>query len=486
MKKGVIADLNATGEVNAAFTIKTDSSRATADQVIAGGGSVRDLRVTSKLIQPELGIGEVKFAFDRNDNTPAARRGTKSQMPVTRAVPSTLRITSTPIPLGAAGHLTYLEGAIHAADFSLSLRGQADLTRAFPIAQAFGFSAPNASVTGVADLNLQLVGIGHDFPEPWLEGKASLSNLQISRGPLPVPVTMDYATAEFSRAGLNFWSQEATLGKSGIRLRGNLSYALGCTTDKCPIHFALSTNELRLDDVNALLNSRLNDRPWYSFGKRDTGGMKDWTVDGTINVGRLLVKSVAFNRFSGFVHFTDGKVDVTNMVADLFAGKHLGELHASFSGSDPQYDLAGTVSNASLDQLGSSLWSAAWHGSPAYAGTLDAKYQLHLSGSDAAALFKSAEGKADLLWKNGSFTGHADNGAARTLAVTEFVDRVTWKDGALQVPTATLKTASVPFDIAGTFGRSYDLRVQSNGRPVLVAFGTLTAVPPTTPVTAKK
>ena len=138
-----------------------------------------------------------------------------------------------------------------------------------------------------------------------------------------------------------------------------------------------------------------------------------------------------------------------------------------------------------MDLLGSSLWANAWHGSPAHGGTIDAKYQLHLSGSDAAALFKSAQGAADLVWKDGTFTGHADNGSARLLAVTEFVDRLAWKDGALQVPNATLKTTNGPFEISGIFGRSYNLRLQSNGKPVLVAFGTLTSVSPT-PVATKK
>ena len=70
--------------------------------------------------------------------------------------------------------------------------------------------------------------------------------------------------------------------------------------------------------------------------------------------------------------------------------------------------------------------------------------------------------------------------------MNEFAERVTWKENALQIPNATLKTASGPFEISGTFGKSYDLRVQSNGKPVLVAFGTLTTVPPSAPIAAKK
>lgn len=482
MKKGVIADLNATGEANAAFTVKSD--RSSPDPVIAGGGAIRDLRTTSKLIQPELAVGEIKFAFDRDDSKPAARKGRKPQV---AAAPITLRITSTPLPLGAAGHLVYVEGAIHSGDFVLSLRGQADLPRAFAVAQAFGFSTPKTPVTGVADVNLQLNGVGHDFSQPWLEGKASLSNLQIASGPLSVPVSMDYATAEFSRGAFNFWTQEAVLGRSGIRLRGSVTYPTPCSSEPCPVRFALTSNELRLDDLNSLLNPRLRERPWYSFGKRnDADGIYGWIGDGTINVGRLVIKSVALDRFSAFVHYGEGKLDVTNIAADLFAGKHLGELHANYAAEEPQYDVAGTVSNASLESLGQSLWSNAWHGSPAHGGTINAKYQLHLSGWDAAALFKSATGSADLLWKNGAFTGHADNGAARTLTVPEFSNRVAWKDGSLQIPPATLKTAVGTFEIAGTFGRSYDLRMQSNGKPVLVAFGTLTTVPPATSAAAKK
>src|SRR5947208_7700682 len=158
-------------------------------------------------------------------------------------------------------------------------------------------------MNGVSDLNLQLNGVAHDFPEPWLEGKASLSNVQISSGPLPVPVSMDFATAEFSHAGINFWTQEAALGKNGIRLQGNLTYPLGCSAESCPVHFALTSRELRLEDVNSLLNPRLSERPWYSFGRRDDRSCaKAWTVEGNINIGRLSLRSVNLDHFSAFVH----------------------------------------------------------------------------------------------------------------------------------------------------------------------------------------
>jgi hypothetical protein len=488
MKKDVIADLSATGEVNAALTVKTEQSPGASEPVISGGGSVSELRISSKLFQPELAIAELKFAFDRNESKPATRRGHKAQPDQTAGAPATLRITATPILLGAAPErVAYLEGAIRSGDFSLSLRGQADLARIFPIARALGLNAPKSDLSGVADMNLQLKGVGHDFSRPWLEGRASLANLQLRSGPLPVPLSMDYATADFSRGTVNFWTQEAVLGNSGIRLRGNVTYPLYCESEACPIHFALSSGEIRLDDLNSIFNPRLRDRPWYSFAKRNDGArMKGWIGDGTVAVGRLMVKSASVDRFSAFMHLADGKLDLTNVVADAFGGKHLGEFHADYYADEPQYDLAGTITKASLEQLGSSLWPNAWHNSPAHSGTLDAKYQLHLSGSEAGALFKSAAGTADLVWANGAFTGHADNGAARTLAVNQFVDRVTWKEGALQIPSATLKTASGPFEISGTFARSYDLRVQSNGKPMLVAFGTLTAVPATVPVAAKK
>jgi len=484
-KKGVIADLNASGEMNGAFTVRSDPASDGAAPVIAGGGSLRDVRLTSRLIRPEFVLGDVQFALDRDDTKPAKRpRKRGSQDAATPPAP-TLRVSSTQLVLGSAPQrVAYVEAAIHPGDFSLSIRGQAALERALPIAQALGFPAPNSAMTGVADMNLVLNGVGHDFSAPWLEGKASLTAMKIRGGSFPAPVSMDYATVEFTRGQTDLWTQEAVVGDGSIRVHGTVSFPRECDSDTCPFHFALSSNQIRLDDVNSMLLSGAHDRPWYSFGKHaDANGIATIAGAGTLNIGRLIVKSASFDRFSAFLHFDDGKLDLTNITTDMGTGKHLGELHATFSGDTPQYDVAGTVSRASLEAVGTSLWGSAWHGSPAHGGTVDAKYRLHLSGLDATALFKTAEGSADLVWNNGAFTGHADNGAARTLEVKEFSDHVSWSNGALQIPAAELKTIAGNFEISGSFARNYDLRVQSNKKPVLVAFGTLGAG---SAVTAKK
>ena len=485
MKKGVIADLNASGEMNGAFTVKSSPASDDAPPAIAGGGSLHDVKIYSRMIQPEFVLGDAQFAFDRDDSKPAKR--SRKRGPQDAAAPNvtTLRVSSTQVVLGSApSRVAYLEATIHPGDFSLSLRGQAALERALPLAQALGFSIPRPAMTGVADFSLVLNATGRDFAEPWLEGKASLTGVKLRGAGTPAPVSMDYATAEFSRGQTDFWMQEAVIGDGSVRVRGTISFPRECNSDTCPVRFSLSSNQLRLDDVNSLFASGAHDRPWYSFGRRaDANGLAAMAAQGSVNVARLMVKSASFDRFYAFVHFENGKLDLTNITTDMGTGKHLGELHATFTGDVPQYDLAGTVSKASLDALGTSLWAAAWHGSPAHGGTLEGKYSLHLSGWDSTALFKSANGSADLVWNNGAFTGHADNGAARTLDVKEFSDHVTWRDGVLQIPSADLKTAAGTFEMSGTFARSYDLRVQSNQRPMLVAFGTLTPAPA---VSAKK
>src|SRR3954469_25971634 len=434
MKKGVIADLNASGEMNGAFTVRSSSDDGT--PIVGGGGSLHNVRISSRMIQPELVVGDVQFSLDRDDTKPGRR--SRKRGPQDAAVPplATLRINSTKIVLGSTPpRVAYLEATIHPGDFSISMRGQAAIERALPIAQALGFSVPKPTMTGVADINMVLNGIGRDFAEPWFEGKASLTGVKVRGAGVPAPVSMDYSTAEFSRDRTDFWTQEAVIGDGKVRVHGTLSFPRECNTSTCPVRFALASDQIHLDDINSLLSSGTRDRPWYSFGKRaDANGLAALSAQGTLNVARLIVKSASFDRFSAFVRFEDGKLDLTNIATDMGTGKHIGELHATFTGDVPQYDLAGTISKASLDALGASLWSAAWKGSPAHGGTMDAKYRLHLAGWEAASLFKNAEGSADLVWSNGAFTGHADNGSARTLEVREFSDRVSWRDGILQIP----------------------------------------------------
>jgi hypothetical protein len=101
MKKGVIADLNAPGEVNGAFTVKSAGSAENSMPVVAGGGSLKGIRLSSRIIQPELVVGDVQFSFDRQDQPAARGRKRSSQDAAVPAMP-TLRISSTKIVLGSA------------------------------------------------------------------------------------------------------------------------------------------------------------------------------------------------------------------------------------------------------------------------------------------------------------------------------------------------------------------------------------------------
>src|SRR4051812_10810033 len=302
-KKGVIADLSASGEMNGAFTVKSGSPGDDAAPVIAGGGSLHDVRITSRMIRPEFVLGDVQFALDRDDTKPAKRGRKRGPQDAATPAAPTLRVSSTQLILGSAPQrIAYVEAAIHPGDFSLSLRGQAALERALPVAQALGFSVPNSAMTGVADMNLVLNGVGRDFAEPWLEGKASLTGVKVQGGNLPAPVSMDYATAEFTRGQTDFWTQEATVGDGNIRVHGTVSFPRESDSDVCQFRFALSSNQIRLDDVNSILNSGAHERPWYSFGKRaDANGIATIAGAGTLNIGRLIVKSASFDRFSAFV-----------------------------------------------------------------------------------------------------------------------------------------------------------------------------------------
>src|SRR3954468_12749468 len=359
-KKGVIADLNASGEMNGAFTVKSGPPVDGGAPVFAGGGSLHDVRITSRMIRPEFVLSDVQFALDRDDSKPAKRGRKRGPQDAATPPAPTVRVSSTQLLLGSAPQrIAYVEAAIHPGDFSLSIRGQAALERALPVAQALGFSVPSSAMTGVADMNLVVNGVGRDFAEPWLEGKASLTGVKVRGGNLPAPVSMDYATAEFTREQTDFWTQEAAVGDGNIRVHGTVSFPRECASDSCPFHFALSSNQIRLDDVNSILNSGAHERPWYSFGRRaDANGIATIAGAGTLNIGRLIVKSASFDRFSAFVHFDDGKLDLTNITTDVGTGKHLGELHATFSGDSPQYDVAGTVTEASLEAVGTSLWGS--------------------------------------------------------------------------------------------------------------------------------
>src|SRR3954467_2737976 len=101
-KKGVIADLNASGEMNGAFTLKSGPQADGGAPVFAGGGSLHDVRITSRMIRPEFVLGDVQFALDRDDSKPAKRGRKRGPQDAATPPAPTVRVSSTQLLLGSA------------------------------------------------------------------------------------------------------------------------------------------------------------------------------------------------------------------------------------------------------------------------------------------------------------------------------------------------------------------------------------------------
>lgn len=475
-RRNLPADLTATGSLNAAFTLNTKDLDEGPVATWAGGGTATGVRLRSSLLDPELALGEVKFAVAQGREYPSRNAGRRVRS--LSVPPQELLVTWAPfsVPLGTAVPAT--ASAMADLDgYRVELHGDASMTRLLQVARVVGINAPTAGVEGSARINLVAAGVWKGFAVPVLTGSAQLRKVRAQLEGLSSPVEVASASVSLTETEWSVRDLSASVPAARLQIAGLLVRERNCTSaeNSCLVSFTLQVPELSTDDLNRLLNPRLQEKKSSWFGlsggrsNESRGWLRDVRAQGKVTVGRLLVKSLVATQVSARAQLSGGRLVLDDVRGEVLGGRHRGAWRADFTGPEPVYSGKGNLQGASMEQL-ARLMRDPWA-----TGTVDAEYDAALRGWTAAELAANAAGSGRFLWKNGNLNRALLPGATVPLRVRHFAGQVSMRESRLSIPEARLESPAGEFTMTGSasFSRQLDLRVARGSARAFAVTGTL-------------
>jgi len=486
-KKDLPADLTATGDVEAVFTVRKLPHGM---PVWGGGGRSQQLALHADLLKQDLEIGEVQFVVP--SASPAvrgkrfARTGAFAQRVGSKArsaASAGVRLVMKPFPLslGAASPAT-ASGVFDPEHYSISLSGEAELARLLNVGEALGVGTPGVGLAGPAQVDLEVAGTWVGFAPPAPSGRVQLHGVTAELQGVSEPVQIASANATLANRVVNLTSFTATLAP-GPEISGSASFPVHCTApETCIVHFDAHADDVSLSRLNRLVNPSFRPQPWYRLlapWQRREDALLKLRARGHFAAARMEIGSTVANIVSGTAELDAGKLRVSDFHADFLGGHHTGTWTADFTVSPPRFAGSGNVSRVSMAQL-ASLMHDNWA-----TGTIDAKYSLAMAGLTPAALRDSATGSADFSWSGGSLRHVTLDARSAPLSFSDFTGIVSLESGTLSLADCKLQSVGGNYSVKGTasFERNLDLRFERTGGRTYAISGPLEkprveAIPP--------
>jgi hypothetical protein len=481
-KKDLPEDLMARGEVNAEFEcarqwpVSTQSPAAgrrlrrrrppagSGEREWSGGGSTTPISLTSSVLSLPLALPSLSFRLENAGNgSPNGILRGKARRESRRAAdaPSAtsdwrLVFSAFRVPGGAA---TALEAAasLNRAGYELRLAGEARILRLLQLGRALGLRVPQYSVDGSAQVRLLVAGAWPGFRASQITGDAQLRDVRAKLRGFNAPLQISSAALTLSPGEAALDGMQLRFPGSRLQFGGSVRWPRDCAVlEQCPFALDLQSDEVSLDDLNRLLNPRLAPRAWYDvFGSAPApSALLRFRAAGRLSIRRVLVKSIAIQRFSADAELQSGVLHLARVQGDVLGATHTGEWRADFSGAPPRYDGAGALHGLNMTQLAAAMrddWAA---------GAMDARYSVSLAGASAAELSASLNGHAEFEWRDGEFRHVELEHDSGPLAFKSFTGQADWRNGALELmEKSKMKTSSRVYQVQGTVSPGRQLRV---------------------------
>ncbi len=160
---------------------------------------------------------------------------------------------------------------------------------------------------------------------------------------------------------------------AGSSWTGSLEMTRGCGT-ACPIRFTLNTNHIVLSDLSEWAKTGPKKRPWYRVLESNTPAAPSFLANlrasGHVSVERLQMNGLEATRISANVTLEPGRLQISDLNADLLNGKHRGEWQADLSVTPAICSGSGSLTQVSLNSLAAAMQDD-W-----ISGTAKASYEV--------------------------------------------------------------------------------------------------------------
>jgi hypothetical protein len=439
-------DLNATGNMDLAFSLRRASS-STAAQLL-GEGEATGVRLSSRA-RTELILGRVPFALVTPSSTSKSQAGALNNFPKLQIGPINVAL-GRPVPVQA--HLV-----ISRSGYTASIRGEAGLKRLLQAAQMLRLPAPQVSAEGITSLDLNLAG-AWDLATPALTGTAQLRAVHAQVRGMNSPFQVRRADLAIDNDAVRVKNLDALA--AGSTWRGSLVIPRPCATpDTCRIQFHLRSAETSALALNRLFNPLAAKRPWYkilAIGNSSNYFAKA-TATGSVAIDKLILGGAVCTRFSSDLDLEKAKLSLTNTHGNLLGGQTAANFKADFSVRPPMYSGTGNFDGVWLSSI-SELMRTGW-----IDGEGSANYRFTTSGWNLQDLLKQAEVDAKFSIKDGEFPHILLSENAEPLRSSVFSGQLVFRDGAFSLDDTELVSDSGVFNVSGTASLTGDLDLKMTG-----------------------
>ena len=459
-KKNLPDDLEAEGILHGKFSLREDAAAGLKFRC-DGRGEISDFRLSSMANKVEIGRETVPFAMVSDSARTLGRRqvaGSKSGI----RFPDGPHIEFGPIALDGA-HGTTVRGWVNGGGYEVSIAGEAEIARALRVARMIGLPALPANPEGSAVVDLQIAGswaeqvngVAAGFAGPQVTGNAKLRNVKVALHGTGEPVEIVSADMQLSSDAVRVGKLNAKA--AGAAWAGSLEMPRGCgTPENCPVHFAVNTDEVALEQLTEWAGPSPKKRAWYQVleGSTPTGPslLGRLRASGRIMANRLRAGSVEATRVSAIVILDHGTLAVPELNADLFGGTHRGMWHADFNSKPALCGGSGELTGISLEGLALAMKDG-W-----IAGTANGNYQVN--GPCPAEFWRSAEGTLRVDVRDGLLPHLLLNSDQEPFQVTRLTGQAELRAGKIEISDAKVDSPEGKYLLSGTATLQRDIAIK--------------------------
>jgi AsmA-like C-terminal region/AsmA family len=460
VKKNVPTDIIATGKLDASISLRRTHTSTGTGPVWQGGGEVLALNVRSPLTNTKLALDKIPFTLSSSDDLEKNLSAEGGGAVIPSRISPRVEVGPFNLALGRPSNAA-VRGEFSRSGYSFLVQGDTDIQRLLEVARTVGLPTPQSAATGEARISLHVGGSWAGFAAAAVTGTAQLLSVRAKVRGLNTPVEISSASVELTPN--NAEVRKLTASAAGVTWRGSLSVPRQCEkAQACPVRFDLHTDEFVSDQMSGLVNEVPGKQPWYQFLSSATQPkpyLASVHAVGKLTASRVLIHNLVANRVSADVELEQGRLQLSNLRADVLGGRHSGEWEVDFTVNPPTYRGNGALEKVALGQIAEAMHDA-W-----ITGTANVEYHADTLGWTRAELLSHADARVQIEAREGSLPHLTLAGESGPLRVNRFVGLLLLRDGKVEIDQGKLQTPGGIYQLSGTasMDRSLDIRLARDG-----------------------
>jgi uncharacterized protein involved in outer membrane biogenesis len=461
-KKNLPDDLVAAGMLRGSVSLSRNGTDARFD----GRGEISAFQLTSATSEAEIGPETVPFLLTSADlpRNRMLRQAGDQPSPVRLSVGPHIELG----PLSSSRGRVTLRGWLARAGYSFYLSGEGEAAKILASARLFGVPALRAAVEGPAQLDLQVAGAWtgwrggapQTFSGPQVSGIAKLHNTRVILRGTGAPI--DIVTGDLRLFPDRARLENLTAKVANTSWTGWVELPRGCgTPSACEAHVVLNTKQISFADVANWVSPRGKDKPWYRVLQTDSSQpsfLATVRASAHIVAERAQMEKFSATHVAANLTLENGKLQISEMEADVLGGKYRGAWNADFTAKPPTTTGSGTLKGVILDDVAAAM------GDRWISGTGNGSFKILATGSSTPAFWQSAEGTLRFELRNGELS-HISLENEGPLRIVHLAGELKLQGGTLETKGARLDSPEGNFDLTGTasFKRQLELKLSRHG-----------------------